>query len=212
MIKKIFNRYDTQADIEKQKAIAESLEFSQKVRDEILKESLINEIVKQSGINKSTIKSQVKKYKSLSHSSYDDQFAIRLNNRLFPFIEKSTSSYAYFDKAEGELYLGVQKEILESILESEGQYLPNNLPVLKVVFDVHSDNKIDLKNKLFNLFTPTEYLLLEKNAEIIKPIESFRNIYLLLSNLFPRMKRKSYFSTGLQELCRPGKNSLLPGC
>jgi len=208
LIRRIFSKYNVQSDLEKQKAIDETLEFSKKIKNEILKESIIDELVTQTGLNKSTIKTQIKKFRSDSFKNYEDYFQELLNNRLFPFIEKSTSSYAYYDQQINDLFIGVPKEILQSILESEGQYLPNKLPVLKLVFDVHKDEKIDLKNKLFNLFTPTDYLLLKKNDAIIKPIESFKNIYLLLSNLFPKNEEKKAFLNWLSGILQTREKQL----
>lgn len=207
IVKRIFNKYN-QSDLDKQKAIDETLEFSQFIRNEIIKESLIDELTILSGLNKSVIKTQIKKYKSNSLKNYDEYFQDLMSNRLFSFIEKATSSYAYYDKHNNELYIGVAKEILQQILESEGQYLPNKIPVLKVVFDVHSDQKIDLKNKLFNLFTPTEYLLLKKNDEIIKPTDSFKNVYLLLSNLFPKNEEKKAFLNWLAGIMQTREKQL----
>jgi DNA primase len=208
MVRRIFDKYNVQSDLEKQKAIDESLEFSHKIKNEILKESLIDELVANTKLNKSTIKTQMRKYRSDTFKNYEDYFQELMNSRLFPFIEKSTSSYAYYDQQINDLFIGVPKEILQSILESEGQYLPNKLPVLKLVFDVHMDEKIDLKNKLFNLFTPTEYLLLKKNDEIIKPIESFKNIYLLLSNLFPKNEEKKAFLNWLSGILQTREKQL----
>lgn len=208
MAGRIFNKYNLQSDLEKQKAIDETLEFSQFIRNEIIKESLIDELMILSGLNKSVIKTQIKKYKSNSLKNYDEYFQDLMSNKLFPFIEKATSSYAYYDKHNNELYIGVAKEILQQILESEGQYLPSKIPVLKVVFDVHSDQKINLKNKLFNLFTPTEYLLLKKNDEIIKPTESFKNVYLLLSNLFPKNEEKKAFLNWLSGIMQTREKQL----
>lgn len=208
IVKRIFNKYNLQSDLDKQKAIDETLEFSQSIRNEIIKESLIDELTELSGLNKSVIKTQIRKYKGNISKNYDEYFQDLLSNRLFPFIEKATSSYAYYDQRTDELYIGVAKEILQQILESEGQYLPNKIPVLKVVFDVHSDQKIDLKNKLFNLFTPTEYLLLKKNNQIIKPTESFRNIYLLISNLFPKNDEKKAFLNWLSGIMQTREKQL----
>ena len=42
IVKRIFNKYNLQSDLEKQKAIDETLEFSQYIRNEIIKESLID--------------------------------------------------------------------------------------------------------------------------------------------------------------------------
>ena len=208
IVKRIFRKYNLQSDLEKQKAVDETLEFSQYIRNEIIKESLIDALAGESKLNKSVIKTQIRKYRGDSFKNYETQFQDMMNNKLFPFIEKATSSYAYYDKHNNELYIGVAKEILQQILESEGQYLPNKIPVLKVVFDVHSDQKIDLKNKLFNLFTPTEYLLLKKNDEIIKPTESFKNIYLLLSNLFPKNEEKKLFLNWLAGIMQTREKQL----
>ena len=204
----IFKKYNLQVEIEKQKAIDETLEFSQYIRNEILKESLIDELAKHAELNKSVIKNQIRKFRSSSVKKNKDFSQDLVNNKLFPFIEKATSSYAYYDRQENDLYIGVPKEILQSILESEGQYLPNHLPVLKLVFNVHKDEKIDLQNKLFNLFTPTEYLLLKKNDEIIKPIDSFKNIYLLLSNLFPKNDEKKAFLNWLSGILQTREKQL----
>ena len=208
LVRRIFSKYNIQSDLEKQKAIDKTLEFSKKIKNEILKESIIDELVKQTGLNKSVIKTQIKKFRSDSFRDYEDYFQELMSNRLFPFIEKSTSSYAYYDQQINDLFIGVPKEILQSILESEGQYLPNKLPVLKLVFDVHRDEKIDLKNKLFNLFTPTDYLLLKKNGEVIKPIDSFKNIYLLLSNLFPKNEEKKAFLNWLSGILQTREKQL----
>jgi len=188
--------------------INESLEFSQKIKNEILKESLIDELVANTKLNKSAIKTQIRKFRSDSFINYEEHFQDLMNSRLFPFIEKYTSAYAYYDQQINELFIGVPKEILQSILESEGQYLPNKFPVLKLVFDVYRDEKIDLKNKLFNLFTPTEYLLLKKNDDIIKPIDSFKNIYLLLSNLFPKNQEKKAFLNWLSGILQTREKQL----
>jgi len=208
MVKRIFNKYNMQSDLEKQKATDETLEFSQFIRNEIIKESFIEALAGETKLNKSLIKTQIRKYKGNSFKNYDEYFQDLMSSKLFPFIEKATSSYAYYDRYNNELYIGVAKEILQQILESEGQYLPNKIPVLKVVFDVHSDQKIDLKNKLFNLFTPTEYLLLKKNDEIIKPTESFKNIYLLLSNLFPKNDEKKLFLNWLAGILQTREKQL----
>src|SRR5690606_27351323 len=120
------------------------LEFSQKIRNEILKDNLIDELSKQASLNKTSIKTQIKKYKSSISGNYELRFDDIMDNKLIPFIEKSTSSYAYYDQEEGDVYVGVGKEMMEPIMESEGQYLPSQIPVLKLVFDVHNDNKVDL--------------------------------------------------------------------
>lgn len=70
--------------------------------------------------------------------------------------------------------------------------MPGEFNVLKAVFDVKSNKKIDLESEVFNLFTPTEFMLLEKNEEKISP-KSFEKIYLLLSNLIPKYTERKRF-------------------
>jgi len=127
---------------------------------------------------------------------------------LLPFIEESTSSYAYYDNAKEDLHLGVPREILKQILSAYGQALPEKLKVLKVGFDVHSDRRIDEVNRRFNLFTPTNYLVLPKTNEVIDVKTSCKYIMLLLENLIPSDNERERFLNWLAGIMQTRKKQL----
>jgi len=128
--------------------------------------------------------------------------------RLYPFIEKATSAYAYYDRIEQSLQLNVPKEILARILSSYGQEMPEYMPVLKVDFDVQNNLKIDEANHRFNFFTPTEYLVLEKNTEIILLESECLHITLLLKNLIPLEEEREHFLNWLAGIMQTRKKQL----
>jgi len=86
--------------------------------------------------------------------------------------------------------LGVNKEVLENILLSSKQVLPDVLPVLKVDFDVMMNERYDIEKEKFNFFIPTEYMLLEKKEKEIKPTKQFPSIEKLLVNLLPNTEER----------------------
>ena len=118
---------------------------------------------------------------------------ISADQRYFPFIEKNTSSYAYFDKTADSVHLGVTKDILSNILLSAQQRTPEIFPALKADFDVTINERYDLEKEMFNFFTPTEYMLLKKTEEFINPVKEFPHIYRLLINLIPKYKERKRF-------------------
>ena len=108
----------------------------------------------------------------------------------FAFIEPTTSAYYYL--YTGKLYQAT-KDILRETFKSRGGELPSQYPVLEFKFDVNDDHQIDLKKGTYNLFKPTIYQLMKKSDLKINPVESFPNIYRLLSNLIPKNAEKQYF-------------------
>ena len=82
-----------------------------------------------------------------------------------PFIERSTSSNSYFDRLQDKVYLDVPSEILENILISSQQTLPEVLPILKVDFVVKMNERYDMKKEIFNLFKPSEYMLFKSLSD-----------------------------------------------
>ena len=142
----------------------------------------------------------------MSNGNSPIKFAYQQN--LLPFIEESTSSYAYYDHAKEDLHLGVPREILKQILSAYGQALPEKLKVLKVEFDVHSDRRIDDVNRRFNLFTPTDYLVLPKTNEENDVKTSCKYITLLLENLIPIDAERERFLNWLAGIIQTRKKQL----
>ncbi|TFB10208.1 hypothetical protein E3V36_04530 [Candidatus Marinimicrobia bacterium MT.SAG.2] len=112
------------------------------------------------------------------------------DGKAYAFIEQSTGAYHY--ALDGELYHAV-KGILIDTFKSLGQNLPDPYPLLRFKYDVHDDNMIDEAKHSYNLFTPTEYMLLEKNEEEIDPVIDFPTINRLLENLIPIREEREHF-------------------
>jgi len=104
---------------------------------------------------------------------------------LIPFIEKKTSSYAYFDWQDETLYFVESKDKLNQILMDQGYKLPEQLPVYKVIFNPLQDQIFDSKKRTINLFKLTDYMVYPKtNAKIILS-QDCSTILKLISNLLP---------------------------
>lgn len=110
--------------------------------------------------------------------------------RPFPFIEKNTSAYYY--TMNGTLYQA-RKEVLKDILKSSGVPMPEKFTLFEFKYDVHDNNKIDIANQQFNLFTPTKYHLMSSNGASIDLETDCPNIHKLLVNLFVNVKERNHF-------------------
>lgn len=149
-----------------------------------LEKSLVNELIKER-----KAKARIEKYKKIKSARLDGR------KRYYPFIERSTSSYSYLDTKEDEIYMGVPKEILENILLSGEETMPDVFPVLKADFDVNLNDRIDYQNERINFFIPTQYMLLNKTAQTFHPRYDFPHIYRLLMNITPRyLERKRFLN------------------
>ncbi|MCH7515647.1 MAG: hypothetical protein IIB08_00720 [Bacteroidetes bacterium] len=71
--------------------------------------------------------------------------------------------------------------------------MPDPFPILEFKYDVHDFSVVDEKAGSFNLFVPTEYMLLDKNEEKIDPDSDFPSIHKLLINLFPSDEEREHF-------------------
>jgi hypothetical protein len=212
-------KVDPVNDIKRDSALLEAVEFALLVRSELDLSSFI-EIVsgnlkcKTTDLNK-TIKQKknelknekiVSEYSSRKEKGFHD--LKEDEERYFAFIEKSTSSYSYYDRKEDEVYIGVPKEILVNILASGSQVFSEVNPVLKAVFNVHEDEKINIKAETFNLFSPTEYMLLDRTDKRIILDEDCRHINLLLKNLFPKDQERDHFINWLSGILQTREKQL----
>lgn len=162
-----------------------------------LDKSLVNKLVKEK-----QKESRIERYKKIKNANLAGQ------KRYFPFIERSTSSYSYLDTKEGEIYMSVQEGILENILLSGEETLPDILPVLKADFNVNSNERIDLEKEIINLFVPTEYMLLRKNQETFHPKKDFPHIYRLVMNLIPKYSERKRFLNWLAGILQTRQKQL----
>ncbi len=162
-----------------------------------LDKSLVNKLVKEK-----QKESRIERYKKIKNANLTGQ------KRYFPFIERSTSSYSYLDTKEGEIYMSVQEGILENILLSGEETLPDILPVLKADFNVRSNERIDLEKEIINLFVPTEYMLLSKNLKTFYPKKDFPHIYRLVMNLIPKYGERKRFLNWLAGILQTRQKQL----
>jgi len=162
-----------------------------------LEKSLVNELIKEK-----KAKARIEKYKKIKSSRLDGR------KRYYPFIERSTNAYAYLDMKEDEIYMGVPKEILENILISGGQPMPDLFSILKADFDVNFNDRINYDKEKINLFIPTPYMLLNKTAETFNPKRDFPHIYRLLMNIILKYRERKRFLNWLSGILQTRQKQL----
>ena len=113
-------------------------------------------------------------------------------DNLSVFLEKQTSSFAYLDRRDEQLYFADSEKKLEIILADADQ-TPKKKPVLKVIFDPSKDLTIDKDTKTINLFRPTDYLVKEKTVRVIDMKQDIPHINNLLTNLIPVSTERDRF-------------------
>ena len=112
---------------------------------------------------------------------------------LFVFLEKQTSSYAYLDRRDGQLYFVDNEKKLSVILADVDQTRKKKTPVLKIIFKPSQNLEIDKDNKTINLFKPTIFMVREKSNKAIDLKIDTPNINHLLSNLIPVISERERF-------------------
>lgn len=126
--------------------------------------------------------------------------------RPWGFIEGISTGYHYF--LDDEIIPLKGKAVLKDIYKSFYLEFPNVLPFFKFKFDVHDDCQINFKAKTINLFTPTEYLQLDKTNEVIIPKKHFPSINRLLTNLIPEDKERELFINWLSTIVNTRENQM----
>ncbi len=193
---RLLTKYDKNDAIELAKLRNELLDLMVSTTDVTIHSAMIELIQKEFTLTKKDVIDlfkSVKQEKNLKDFDKIVKSSASEKQRYFPFIEKNTSSYAYFDSTADSVHLGVTKDILSNILLSAQQRTPEIFPALKADFDVTINERYDLEKEMFNFFTPTEYMLLKKNEEFINPVKEFPHIYRLLINLIPKYKERKRF-------------------
>ncbi|MEA3286887.1 MAG: DUF5906 domain-containing protein [Candidatus Marinimicrobia bacterium] len=104
---------------------------------------------------------------------------------LFVFLEKQTSSFAYLDHHDEQLYFVDSEKKLDIILADADQKRKAKTPVRKLIFDPSQDVTIDKVSKTINLFRPTDFMVGEKTSKVIDLTIDAPSINHLLSNLIP---------------------------
>ncbi|HZW40417.1 MAG TPA: DUF5906 domain-containing protein [Ignavibacteriaceae bacterium] len=208
LCKRITDNLNAKDPIEKDRCLKECIELISKTKTVYDKENCINIIstafgIKAKAVNE-MVSGQLKKDKVFKYA----QNRVNEEERYFPFIERKTSQYAYYDRVKDEIHLGVNKEILSTILASAGQEFPEVPFVLSAEFDVKSNERISLNEEQINLFVPSEYMLMEKTEQQINPYKSFPHIYKLLSNIIPDYQERKLFLNWLTGILQTREKQL----
>lgn len=184
---------DKMNPIAKQRALNECVDLSLKTNNPVHESEVVKFIMEKFKLKEKDITKLIKQRDEENFVNAYKKIEYKEDDRYFPFIEQGTSAFAYFDSLKDNVYLGVGKDILRTILASAGQKLPDPLSVLTAVFDVHNNKRIDLEKEILNFFVPSEYMLYSKTNEIINPRKDFYSIYRLLTNLIPRYQERKLF-------------------
>lgn len=123
---------------------------------------------------------------------------------IVPFLEKQTSSYAYYDQQDEQVYFVDSEKKLSIILRDADQEAAE-MPVLKIIFDPQKDVTIDRDKKTVNLFKPTDYLVMSKNSAAIDPSVKCPSIIKLLSNLVPNASERDRYLNWLAGILQTRK-------
>ncbi|MBC8194127.1 MAG: hypothetical protein H8E18_17200 [FCB group bacterium] len=126
---------------------------------------------------------------------------------LFVFLEKQTSSLAYVDLRDEQLYF-VDSERKMGIILADAEQSPKKTPVLKVIFDPSRDQTIDKDLKTINLFKPTDYMVGAKTGRPIILGNDTPNINHLLSNLVPISAERERFVNWLAGIMQTREKQL----
>jgi DNA primase catalytic core len=179
---------DEKSDQQRKDALDEALQFGALLNRDIDREELAELLSKALSRSKSSVLHALKAHTRVPTSKTRAQQPTSVDftsQPIYPFVESGTSSYAYYEYTKDRVHLNVSKEILVQVLGDAGLTVPEQLPVLELVFDVHQNERIDLEKKSFNLFSPTEFLLLKKTPDVIDLVKECPSIQLLFQNLIP---------------------------
>lgn len=194
--------------IEQRQMLTKCLSVLAKLKNPTEQTQLIRELANHLNLNERQIKDELKQYTASNKVSEYKTNRIKEHERYLPFIERKTSQLAYYDRVKGSVHLGLKKDILESILASAGQVLPDVPFVFEAEFDTKDNERVNLKKEQFNLFVPTTFMLLEKTQQKIKPSTDFPSIYKLLTNLIPVYRERKLYLNWLAGILQTREKQL----
>ena len=129
-------------------------------------------------------------------------------DNLYQFLEKQTSSYAYYDRVDEQIYFVDSEGKLKKIFASANQELSEKYDTPKIIFDPSSDLTIGKDRKTINLFKPTDYMVRSKNPNNIDLQNSCPNILRLLTNLIPIQRERERFLNWLAGIMQTREKQL----
>ncbi|MBL1215778.1 MAG: toprim domain-containing protein [Ignavibacteriae bacterium] len=177
--------------LEKKKAKDEIIELLAKVSDESVIEEVRLEISSIADETKAAFLKLVK-----SKRKVDTEASVRqlTEQPIVPFLDMNSNTRCYYNRMEDKLNLGVEENFIEEVMLNYDLFAPKKYPAFKVEFNpTDLKEKFDIKNKCFNLFTPTEYMYLIKTSEKIEFSTACPRTFELLKNLIPEDNERVHF-------------------
>ena len=206
-VKELIRGY-TEANPMKKKEIKEAaLNFLAFVKDE----SSVAEILE---ILKTTFSSSItslKKELKSRRKDYNDLLPEHItNDPIIPFNDDNSNTKCYYNAERDILNLGMDKEFIKELMLSHRLSAPENYPTFTVKFDPQDlGDKFNLYSKTFNLFTPTEYMFIEKNNKVIDLAKECSAIFTVISNVVPDKSERDYFLNWLSYTFSTRKKSIV---
>ncbi|MFA6233260.1 MAG: DUF5906 domain-containing protein [Bacteroidota bacterium] len=106
------------------------------------------------------------------------------------FFNAKAQRHHYLYK--GEQY-GIPKEELKTLYSNFGLKPPKKQKILFPKFDPQDPWYVNLLDRSINYFEETEYLRIQRTAEVFDPSNDFGSIWRLLSNLIPVEDERNHF-------------------
>lgn len=177
----------------KKKIKEDIMELLSFVNDESVVTEILGSIKKTFNENAQSLKRQLK----AGWKTYSDEIEKHIaKDPILPLLDKNSNTRGYYIAEDDILNLGIEKEFIEELMLDAGLNPPKKFPAFTVKFNPQDlGSKFNLREKTFNLFTPTKYMFLKKNNEVIDLETSCPAIYTILSNVVPvRTEREKYFN------------------
>lgn len=211
-LENLATKYDLTKDIKKNSALDEAMIFSMLIKSEVNKSEYLKKVCDLFDKQKAEVNAEFKRLRSQNkldkYNNEKKSFSDRTKEKLFPFIEKSSSSYAYYERSDDDIKMGISSDILGEILLSEGQKIPETFPVLKTVFNPLSDAKFNFEDNTINLFSPTDYMLMSRTMKEIVLEDDCQKIFRVLSNLIPKKDERERFVNWLAGIMQTREKQL----
>ncbi|MBL1215790.1 MAG: toprim domain-containing protein [Ignavibacteriae bacterium] len=207
VVKKLLSGFDKLNKLKKNQLKNDVLQLQTLVKDEGTVSEVFAMLKDKFGDSIASLKTQLKRKKK----SYDDELAEHIeNDPIIPLNDKNSNSKCYYDPASDVLNIKIERDFINELMLDCGLTPPEIYPSFTVKFDPQDlGGKFNLYHRTFNLFTPTEYMLLEKNSDTIELSKDCPAIFTVLSNVVPEKKERESFINWLSYIFSSRRKSIV---
>lgn len=206
-VKEQIRGYSEANPLEKKEIKEKVLAFLSLVKDE----SSVSEILETLKTTFSNSIASLKKELKSRRKDYNDLLPDHItNDPIIPFNDDNSNTKCYYNAESDILNLGMDKEFIKELMLDYGLTAPENYPTFTVKFDPQDlGDKFNLRSKTFNLFTPTEYMFLEKSNKVVDLAKDCPAINTVVSNVVPDKNERDYFLNWLSFTFSTRKKSIV---